>query len=851
VSVLVDSDPGPAEAAQASRLHRPRIAGKFFLRGGEKLYARGVTYGTFGPGGDGTNYPDPATVERDFAAMAAKGINSMRSYTVPPRRVLDAAQRHGLLVLVGQAWEQHVAFLDRRERARDIERRVREGVRACAGHPAVLGYAIGNEIPAPIVRWHGKRPVERFLRRLYEAAKEEDPEGLVTYVNYPPTEYLELPFIDFVSFNVYLEERPRLEAYLARLHNLVGDRPLVMAEIGLDSRRNGEERQAESLAWQVRTALASGCAGAFVFAWTDHWYVTYLGADGRGQGGSEIEDWDFGLTRRDRQAKPALAAVRDAFEQAPCVDLGAAPGVSVVVCSHNGEATIAQTCEALMRLEYVAYEVIVVDDGSTDATPDIAREYGFRVITTENRGLSVARNTGLHEARGEIVAYLDDDAYPDPHWLTYLAAGYARGDVAGVGGPNVPPPGDGVVARCVAEAPGNPVHVLISDREAEHIPGCNCSFRRDALLAVGGFDPRFWVAGDDVDLCWRLRDRGWRLGFSPGAMVWHHRRGSLRAYWRQQRGYGRAEALLERKWPENYSPAGHSVWQGRLYGNGLDYPVLRRQRIYHGTWGSALFQSLYEGRSRSVLATQEWNVVILLAAVVLALAVSGIPALFLLPLLLAGGTVVVHAVAAAGRVPSRLLPAGRLARLRDRALIALLFLTQPAARLAGRIPQRIANLTPSPPRFAFPVRRSWSTWSVRWHAAEARLGALESALREQGAVVVRGGDFDRWDLRVGVGIFGFAALRMTIEEHGAGRQLVRCQLRPGWLAPTRAMALLLIATAMGAITDGAPAVAALLAVVASVLAAAVWLKHAAAMGHLLSALESTGVDESGSEAKTA
>src|SRR5262249_20818543 len=162
--------------------------------------------------------------------------------------------------------------------------------RACAGHQAVLCYAVGNEIPAPIARWHGRRAVERFVERLYCAAKDEDPEGLVTYVNYPSTEYLQLPFLDLVSFNVYLESPERLARYPARLQNVAGNRPLLLAEAGLDSRRHGLELQADTLAWQLRSAFSSGCAGAFVFAWTDEWH----------RGGFDITDWDFGLTDRER-----------------------------------------------------------------------------------------------------------------------------------------------------------------------------------------------------------------------------------------------------------------------------------------------------------------------------------------------------------------------------------------------------------------------------------------------------------------------------------------------------------------------------------------------------------------------
>jgi O-antigen biosynthesis protein len=186
---------------------RPRVQGKFIFVGDEKLYVRGVTYGTFRLDEDGNENHDPQVVEQDFALMAANGLNALRTYTVPPSWLLDAAQQHGLRVMVGLPWEQHIAFLDDEKRARAIEERVRKGVRACAGHPAVLCYAIGNEIPASIVRWYGHRRVEQYLERLYQAAKAEDPEGLVTYVNYPSTEYLQLPFVDLMCFNVYLEGR--------------------------------------------------------------------------------------------------------------------------------------------------------------------------------------------------------------------------------------------------------------------------------------------------------------------------------------------------------------------------------------------------------------------------------------------------------------------------------------------------------------------------------------------------------------------------------------------------------------------------------------------------------------------
>src|SRR5206468_10239842 len=222
-------------------------------------------------------------------------------------------------------------FLDEPSRCRSINQRVAAGVRACAGHPAILCYAIGNEIPSSIVRWHGRQRIERFLEQLYETAKDEDPDALVTYVNYPSTEYLQLPFVDLVCFNVFLESGPQFESYLSRLQNIAGDRPLLVTETGLDSLRNSEEAQARALDWQVRTAFLAGCAGTFVFAWTDEWY----------RGGFDIDDWAFGLVNRRREPKQALAAVGRAFAETPFpANNRDWPRISVVACTYNDEGTL-------------------------------------------------------------------------------------------------------------------------------------------------------------------------------------------------------------------------------------------------------------------------------------------------------------------------------------------------------------------------------------------------------------------------------------------------------------------------------------------------------------------------------
>jgi GT2 family glycosyltransferase len=818
---------------------RPAVNGKFLATAGQTLWVRGVTYGTFRRRPTGLDYPPPAVLDRDFAAMAAAGFNAVRTYTVPPRSLLDLAARHGLRVMVGVPWEQHIAFLDDGRRRRGIDARIRLGVHACAGHPAVLAYALGNEIPASVVRWHGRRRVERFLAELAEAARAQDPTALLTYVNYPTTEYLEVPWADISTFNVYLEAPAQLDAYVARLHNLAGPRPLVLAEIGLDSRRHGELEQARMVAEQVRIAFGAGCAGTFVFAWTDEWH----------RGGHDVLDWDFGLTDRARRPKPALRAVRRAFADVPFPRVAAWPRISVVVCSYNGARTIDECLQSLAGLRYPDYEVIVVDDGSTDDTAAIARRHDVRLVSTPNRGLSAARNTGLALATGEIVAYIDDDAHADPHWLTYLAATFLSTDHVGVGGPNVPPPGDGEIAHAVAASPGGPVHVLLSDREAEHLPGCNMAFRASALRAIGGFDPRFRTAGDDVDICWRLRDAVGTLGFSATALVWHHRRNSVRAYWRQQVGYGRAEALLERKWPERYNAAGHARWAGRLYGAALGSLGWGRPRIYHGTWGLAPFQSVYPpapGLLASVMAMPEWYLIVGALAALAGLGVLWAPLLVAWPLLaIAVGGPLAAAVQAALAVQPPAMVAGRGPRLRFRALVAALHLLQPAARLRGRLR---AGLTPWRQRAGPRLPRllqTFSLWTEQWRAPDERLLDLERRLRETGVVVRRGGDFDAWDLEVPGGLLGAGRLVMLAEEHGAGRQLTRFRAWPRCYAAGAIVTTMLGTVAFAAILDGAPGVGAGLAAAALALGGRMLLECGGALGAVAEAWEGLARDTPG------
>ena len=413
MSTVLQAVPDVGQLATPLTGARVIANGKFLHAGDARFLVKGVAYGTFAPDAQGHQFPPIAQVAEDFRLMAGLGINTVRTYTPPGMDLLDEAARHGLRVMIGLPWSQHVAFLDDRRLTRSIRREINDKVRELAGHPAALIIALGNEIPPGVVRWHGSLRVERFLREMYQDAKAVSPESLFTYVNFPPTEFLDLSFFDVCAFNVYLHHEPELRSYLTRLQHIAGYKPLLLAEAGADSIREGEAGQAEITAMHVRAAFEEGACGAVAFAWTDEWW----------RGGHPVEDWAFGLVDRDRHLKPAAVAVAQAFNDAPFSDEARAawPRVSVIVCAYNAADTIEDCLASLDQLTYPDYEVILVNDGSRDATGQIGRSHPrVRVIDVPNAGLSAARNVGLAETTGEIVAYTDADTRVDPDWLTFL-----------------------------------------------------------------------------------------------------------------------------------------------------------------------------------------------------------------------------------------------------------------------------------------------------------------------------------------------------------------------------------------------------------------------------------------------
>ena len=553
--------------------------GKFLYDGEQKFYVRGVSYGPFPPNSRGERYPEPERTAQDFALMRAMGVNTVRVYVPPPDWMFEEAAKAGLRLMVGIPWPFHMAFLDTPGMAAEIRETIRSGVAAMRKHEdSILAFSLGNEIRSDIVRWHGPRKVSRFLSELYDIGKQLAPEALFTYSNYPSAEYLDLTFLDFVSFNVYLHREEDFRRYLTHLMGITAECPLVLSETGMDTIREGEQHQADLLSWQGRAAFESGLSGFIVFAFTDEWHT----------GGSEITDWAFGLVRKDRTPKIAFDAMKQVYAASLPPPLPAAPKVSVVVAAFNAAATIGACLESLRSLNYPDYETIVVDDGSTDSTAEMAEQGGARVVKIEHRGLGAARNEGARSASGEIVAYLDADACADRDWLYFLVETIVRRNAAAAGGPNFAPEPVSATAAALACAPGLPREVRAGDDRLSQLCGCNMAIRKSALEIIGGFDEMFTTAGDDTDLSWRMTAANKLLAYAPSAVVIHERRATIKSYLVQQRGYGVGEGLLYLKYPLRKS-SDTNIYAGSSW----LAPFLSRARVYYGAFGRGLFQTVY------------------------------------------------------------------------------------------------------------------------------------------------------------------------------------------------------------------------------------------------------------------
>ena len=334
----------------------------------------------------------------------------------------------------------------------------------------------------------------------------------------------------------------------------------------------------------------------------------------------------------------------------------------------------------------------------------------------------------------------------------------------------------------VAAAPGGPSHVLLTDVVAEHIPGCNMAFYRWAFESVGGFDTEYRKAGDDVDFCWRLQTSGGVIAFSPSAIVWHYRRFTLKAFRKQQEGYGEAESMLRFKHLIFFGPTGTAKWKGQIYGAPRFTWLINRPIIYHGVFGHGLFQSIYPTPQSDVaayLSSIEW---VALTFFVLVLSVA-FPTLRIVPYLMFGGTFL---VALTYMIHARIepkfdtiprAPARHVSRVHAAAgarLGALFHVAQIQAHAAGG--HRRARDAPC----AIGGGRKYfklNFWNEKGAGREQLLAEVISLLENEGWRYSTDTGWKDWDVQIYGNFWWIVTLRTVTEYHGGPKCLTRVRLR--------------------------------------------------------------------------
>jgi glycosyltransferase involved in cell wall biosynthesis len=554
--------------------------GKFFSRGGDKFFLKAIRFRAprSSPG-----FEEKIAWRKRLGDWRAAHTTAVVIADGEAEALLDLAAQPGLYALLELTVRPEDLFSRNalRMAISDLRKRV-TNLRGCS---SLIGYLLDCPMDPDAMRSFGLEMLRARLARMVAAIRDIDARKMVGLKHRAGMIGLTLRDEDFVYALMPPLAPGELRSFVIRLHNLAEARPVVLEFV--DAAPDQEEL--------IAYAFGLGAAG-----------VVAQASQGDNRTSKPFVQSSLSLkTLRECELLPFLAL------NGSCPPKPAwTPRVSIVICAYNAERTMRQCLESLRRLDYPNFEVIIVDDGSHDTTAQIAADFPeFRLIRQPNKGLSVARNVGLRAALGELIAYTDSDCVVDPHWLAFMVRAMAEGGLDGCGGPNYAPHEDGWIEGCVAASPGAPSHVLISDDRAEHLAGCNMLFRKAALEDAGGFDPQFTAAGDDVDICWRLMDAGYVLGYCPSAFVWHFRRNTVKAYYRQQRGYGKAEAMLYFKYPERFNMLGQIKWNGTIPGVARTIPGGGRLRVRR-VRNAEQFQRVDE-MPLSVLRvapmTAEWN----------------------------------------------------------------------------------------------------------------------------------------------------------------------------------------------------------------------------------------------------
>jgi GT2 family glycosyltransferase len=233
------------------------------------------------------------------------------------------------------------------------------------------------------------------------------------------------------------------------------------------------------------------------------------------------------------------------------------PFVSVVVATYNRKDLLAGCIDALINQSYPKdkYEVIIVDDGSTDGTKELLEKYSIdqsklKTFWQKNRGVAAARNLGIKNAKGEIVCFTDDDCVTDKDRIRNLVDAYNDDKIGGVGGRILGYNPNSLLEK-YAENVGNFNQEKLIENE-NFIVAANSSYRKDILDSIKGFDDEFQFS-DDMDISIRVKLKGFSLKYAPEAIVYHRHRTTLKGLFKQWYGYGRGYSLRHKKYTKDFN----------------------------------------------------------------------------------------------------------------------------------------------------------------------------------------------------------------------------------------------------------------------------------------------------------
>lgn len=228
--------------------------------------------------------------------------------------------------------------------------------------------------------------------------------------------------------------------------------------------------------------------------------------------------------------------------------------VSIIIPCKNVNHQGIECIENCLKLDYSDFEIIILPDGNWE------NPYGKKVhvIPTGNVGPAEKRDLAARRSKGEILAFIDDDAYPVPSWLNHAIEHFQDDQIAAVGGPGITPPGDGLLEKAsgkiyktfMGSGSYSFRYVPKKKRYVDDFPSCNFIVRKSVFMELGGFDTKYWP-GEDTKLALDItKIMGKRIIYDPDVLIYHHRRKLYYPHLVQAWRYGVQRGYFVKKFPE-------------------------------------------------------------------------------------------------------------------------------------------------------------------------------------------------------------------------------------------------------------------------------------------------------------